>query len=94
MNKYFEVMEGFKVYYVIIVGMFKGKWFYYIDILIYDNIGDLFIMLGILWFFEINNLKFVIIVIMYFFKYEWVKFGDVFVFYGGGNFGDFYGYIY
>lgn len=62
----------------------------YLDIPVYDNVGDLLIMHGTLKFFTKNNIDAVTMLSENSFYDDAIEKEDVIVFQGGGNFGDLY----
>jgi pyruvyl transferase EpsO len=74
----------------VIHDLLKHQPFHFIDVPMYDNIGDLLIMQGTLAFFKKKNLSPKTLSLAEAFESSWVAPGDVLVFQGGGNFGDLY----
>lgn len=64
--------------------------FYYVDVPLHANIGDLLIMQGTLAFFKKINVTPRLSAPYFSFRDEWVRPGDTIVCHGGGNFGDLY----
>ncbi|HZW13623.1 MAG TPA: polysaccharide pyruvyl transferase family protein [Noviherbaspirillum sp.] len=64
--------------------------FYYVDIPVRGNIGDLLIMHGTLAYFRNHHLWPKVIASAFEFSPAWVGRDEVIVFHGGGNFGDLY----
>jgi pyruvyl transferase EpsO len=93
MKSHSEIMQELKQSHNVIRDLLQGRRFHYIDIPVYDNIGDLLIMQGTMQFFKTHSLTPTTISATAYFKHEWCKPGDVIVFQGGGNFGDLYGNI-
>lgn len=90
MKNHRSVMLDLQKKHNVIYELLKGKNFHYIDIPMYDNIGDLLIMQGTLSFFKKKNLSPKTTSTASAFNPAWVQPGDILVFQGGGNFGDLY----
>lgn len=74
----------------IIAGLIANQSFIYLDLPVYDNVGDLLIMQGTMQFFRRNKLIPKSMRSVYNFSPEVVGEKQVIVFQGGGNFGDLY----
>lgn len=63
---------------------------HYVDVPVYDNVGDQLILLGALKLLDEGNCRVIRRAAWYNFDTAWVRPGDVVVFQGGGNLGDIY----
>jgi len=90
MSSHSELMQNLKEKHTDILKLIANRPVVYLDIPIYDNIGDLLIMHGTLKFFQENNIDVTSILSNYNFHEKAIEKNSVIVFQGGGNFGDLY----
>lgn len=90
MNDHNLIMTNLKHSFSKITELIEGKKVVYLDIPVYNNIGDLLIMQGTLSYLQTNKVKCKHIFSAHFSHFGSVKNGEVILLQGGGNFGDMY----
>lgn len=85
-----ELMHSLKEKQRFLAELIGPRRFYYVDIPIHGNIGDLLIMHGTLAYFRNHHIWPKVIASAFEFSPSWVHGDEVIVFHGGGNFGDLY----
>ena len=84
------IMDELKSAYTPITKIIGNNDFYYLDIPVHNNVGDLLIMYGTLAYFKKNKLKPLRMHSVHSFSEYNINDDQILVFHGGGNFGDLY----
>lgn len=83
-------MEELKAKLATLTPLLAGRPVHFVDIPVYENVGDLLIMLGSMAFFNDHGLRLQRKAAFFNYRTSWASRGDIIVFQGGGNFGDLY----
>lgn len=91
LERHRAVMASLKQRHEPLIALLAGRELHYVDVPVYDNVGDLLIMAGTLRFFEEHTLRPKQRAPYYSYRSSSCPPGGVIACQGGGNFGDIYG---